>query len=80
MTPNQKAKELLDKMSSQTYKIQPYAGAHYITEEVGWEAGKKCALIAVEEIINELKECGEVWMKSRIKYWQEVKEELLKNY
>jgi hypothetical protein len=36
------------------------------------------SLTAVEEIINELKECGEVWMKSRIKYWQEVEEELQK--
>ena len=34
------------------------------------------SLTAVEEIINELKECGEVWMKSRIKYWQEVEKEL----
>ena len=34
------------------------------------------SLTAVEEIINELKECGEVWMKSRIKYWEEVKKEL----
>jgi hypothetical protein len=34
------------------------------------------SLTAVEEIINELKECGEVWMKSRIKYWEEVEKEL----
>jgi hypothetical protein len=34
------------------------------------------SLTAVEEIINELKECGEVCTKSRIKYWQEVEKEL----
>ena len=37
---------------------------------------KQCALIAVDEILEELLECGEVWMKSRIKYWQEVKQEI----
>jgi hypothetical protein len=31
-------------------------------------------LIVVDEIIKELLECGEVWMKSRIRYWQEVKQ------
>lgn len=39
---------------------------------------KQCALIAVDEILEELLECGEVWMKSRIKYWQEVKQEIEK--
>lgn len=37
---------------------------------------KQYALIAVDEILEELLECGEVWMKSRIKYWQEVKKEI----
>ena len=37
---------------------------------------KQSALIAVDEILEELLECGEVWMKSRIKYWQEVKKEI----
>jgi hypothetical protein len=37
---------------------------------------KQSALIAVDEIIEELLECGEVWMKSRIIYWQEVKQEI----
>lgn len=37
---------------------------------------KQCSLIAVDEILEELLECGEVWMKSRIKYWQEVKKEI----
>jgi hypothetical protein len=37
---------------------------------------KQSALIAVDEIIEELLECGEVWMKSRIIYWQKVKQEI----
>ncbi len=54
MTPKEKAEELVDKMSSQTYSYQPYAGAHYNEEEVGWEAGKKCVLIAVNEILESI--------------------------
>ncbi len=68
-TPKQKAEELVDKMSSQTYSYQPYAGAHYNEEEVGWEAGKKCALIAVDEILEECR-LEKDW------YWQEVKTEI----
>ena len=70
MTPKEKAKELLDEMSSQTYSYQPYAGAHYVIEEIGWEAGKKCALIAVGEIIDKDGYNND--------YWQEVKQELEK--
>ena len=42
------------------------------------EMAKQCALIAVDEIIIELQECGEVWMKRRIEYWKEVKQEIEK--
>ena len=48
MNAKEKAQELLDKMSCQTYSFQEYAGAHYSTEEIGWEAGKKCAIICIE--------------------------------
>ena len=34
--------------------------------------------IAVDEMIEELYEWGEVWMKRRIEYWQEVKQEIQK--
>ena len=73
MTPKEKAKELLDEMSIQTYSYQPYAGAHYNIEEIGYEAGKKCALIAVDEIINYLEVDG---FSTQIKYWLEVKQEI----
>ena len=75
MTPKEKAKELLDEMSIQTYSYQPYAGAHYNIEEIGYEAGKKCALIAVDEIINYLEVDG---FSTQIKYWLEVKQEIEK--
>jgi hypothetical protein len=69
-----KAKELLEKMSSQTYSYQPYAGAHYSTDEIGWEAGKKCALLFVEAMIAELS--NESGRTAKQKYWGEVKIEL----
>jgi hypothetical protein len=53
-TAKEKAIELVDEMSSQTYEYQEYAGARYTTCEVGYQAGKKCALIAVDETIKAL--------------------------
>jgi len=34
LPPKEKAKQLLDIMSSQTFSYQEYAGAHYTTEEL----------------------------------------------
>jgi hypothetical protein len=80
MNAKEKAKELLDKMSCQTYSFQEYAGAHYSTDEIGWEAGKKCAIIFIDGIldlfISEFK-----WDKKHngnIHFWQEVKQEIEK--
>ena len=89
MTPKEKAVQLRDIMSSQTYSYQPYAGAQYNEEEIGWEAGKKCALIAVSELLKvapidkyenlqselSVKDVG-VWLFEE--YWLEVKEEIEK--
>jgi hypothetical protein len=52
MTPKEKAKSLVEEMSKQTYSYQPYAGANYNEDEIGWEAGKKCALISINETIE----------------------------
>ena len=56
MTPKEKAEQLIDRMSKQTYHYQEYAGARYTTCEIGYEGGKKCALIAVEEILKDREE------------------------
>jgi hypothetical protein len=72
MTPKEKAEELLDKMSIQTYKYQEYAGANYKTCEIGYEGGKKCALIAVDEIFRNNTD------ESKHDYWIKVKEEIEK--
>ena len=71
LTPKQKAKELFDKFSDLE------DGEMYIGK------AKQCALIAVDEIINSLenygKESDELQnMENDFRYWQEVKQELLK--
>jgi len=70
MTPAEKALELLNKMSSRTYQYQEYAGARYTTCEIGYEAGKQCALIALDEIYSNSTN------QSKNDYWCRVKEEL----
>ena len=70
LTPKQKAKELFNK-----YQI---AGSQWYVETT-----KKYTLIAVDEIINSLenygKESDELQnMENDFRYWQEVKEDLLK--
>jgi hypothetical protein len=80
MTPEEKAIELIDKF--------------YFIEESqecdAWIDGylaKKCALLAVDEIINsnpivkirfEKNNCSWIESKSNINYWQEVKQEIQK--
>ena len=78
MTPTEKAEELFDKMQSQTYSYQEYAGARYSVEEIGWEAGKKCALIAVNEVIDTLYEYHYDSASGAYEFWTEVKEEIEK--
>ena len=69
MKPKEKAKELLELMECQTYSYQEYAGANSSITEIGYEAGKKCALITVNEILI---------YTNYSKYWEEVKQELEK--
>lgn len=80
MKPQEKAKSLLDDMSKQTYKYQPYAGATPITEEIGYEGGKKCALIAVNEIVEYIERINRLVERNLIlpDSWIEVKNELEK--
>jgi len=80
MTPKEKANSLLNTMSKQTYNYQPYAGAHYLKEEIGYEAGKKCCLISIENIlttINAIEGQNESLYEEE-KYWNKVKKEIEK--
>jgi hypothetical protein len=81
MTPKEKALSLLDKMEKQTYSYQEYAGANPSIAEIGYEAGKKCALITVDEILSELAtiHCyGENDIEDSTQWYKEVKQELEK--
>ena len=71
MTPQEKAKELLNKFRSEFDWVEKdYAVDLY-------RDTKQCALIAVDEIIN----CKHGWNKSTskfVEYWNQVKEEIKK--
>jgi hypothetical protein len=70
MTPKEKAKELVEKYFDTCHKSSDL--------ELSWKVCKKCALIAVDEI---MKAVG--WEKmelgvDRDNYWTEVKQEIEK--
>jgi hypothetical protein len=74
MTPKEKADDLID-------KFLPHTKVYH--EATGWEdyfdSAKECALIAVDEILEELPEGSiDYGISSRRRYWEEVKEELEK--
>ena len=81
MTPKEKANELIEKFKPNVYC---YSGSGMLTntydERTAFHYSKKCAIIAVDEIIDELKR--EPYTNyERIVFWQSVKTELetLKN-
>jgi hypothetical protein len=68
MTPKEKAQELTDK-----YRM--------FTEFSSIVAAKQCALIAVDEILEEFDHLAwdnETYGNTKMKYWQEVKQEIEK--
>jgi hypothetical protein len=64
MTPKEKAQQLRDKFYFETT----------ITE---LEEAKECALIVVNELIEEYDKFFEAISKDRKQYWQKVKKELI---
>ena len=77
LTVKDKAKKLVDSFT-------PYA--HYYVHDLvnmednkieQWENAKQCAIIAVDEIIKAL-ESDWSFMKIKINYWQDVKQEIEK--
>ena len=70
MTPKEKADELIDKM----YYIGRYDDNEDYNPAMAWARAKQCALIAVEEILN-----NDGFTQFDIyltEYWQQVKSEL----
>ena len=83
MTPKEKAKELVDKF----YQLFPLDRHVTVTEgDLSWEynswqQSKQCALIAVDEVLEELDHLpfdDQYFGTSKMKYWQEVKQEIEK--
>jgi len=66
MEAKEKAKQLVEKFKLEP--IKPLCIMHP-------QHSKQCALIAVDEIINE---CGDRWLFSKCDYWKEVKNEIEK--
>ena len=67
MTPKEKAKKLVDRFINQMPK--------YLQGKTGRLTAKQCALICVDEMLEEL---GEEYLPRAYKYWQEVKQEIKK--
>ena len=74
MTSKEKAKQLVNKfrdfadgIDSETDRFSP---------NIEKKNAKQCALIVVDEIIEELLSGIDFWMERRIKYWQEIKKEI----
>ena len=65
MTPKEKAKELVDKIRTGLWRDR--AVSIYSEDAI------YCALIAVDEIINVINECGTEYYDN---FWQEVKQEI----
>jgi hypothetical protein len=76
MTPQEKAKELLDKM----YYSGRYDDKEDYIPAMAWKRAKQCALIAVDEIIQLLVDLskGYYTFSFNVKYYEEVKEEINK--
>jgi len=74
MTPKEKAKQLVDKFEPYVIRYTQDDVVGYLSEETPiLEYQKQCALIAVDEIINNLPLISEIQ-----EYWQEVKQEIEK--
>ena len=68
MTPKEKAFELAHKF--RLLEIRTSENSHMM---ISMADAKQCALIAVEEILQQI-----LWDKGAVKYWNEVKQEIEK--
>jgi hypothetical protein len=76
MTPKEEAQELINKFINPTIKWNPINGVGYYNDI---NAAKECAMIAVDMVIWNIEPSVSMDVISeRIKYWQEVKEEIEK--
>ena len=74
MTPKEKAQELINKFIKPTIKWNAINGVDYYNDI---NTAKKCALIAVDEILKAVDNPDETYlMKHSVNYWTEVKQEI----
>ena len=81
MTPKGKAQDLVEKMMLYSYdKIENEKNTKYIVDnKIKKEYAIQCALIAVDEILNDdMYGMEEEHFEKRINYWEEVKQEIKK--
>jgi len=86
MNAKDKANELIEMFkTATTFRYQEYAGAYFSTFEHDTEQLKKCALIMVDQIIEELENHKQYlddnmvfdWNIDIVKPWRDVKSELI---
>lgn len=76
MTPKEKSKQLIDKFDEQLNHLA--CGTNGIEEYI-YEQARYCALIAVDEILDDdVYDMSEQLFENRINYWEEVKQEIEK--
>jgi hypothetical protein len=68
MIPKEKAQELVDKM----YMVDDLMGNYPMC----FDTAKKCALIAVDELIDQCWSYREIDLGLALEYWEEVKQEI----
>ena len=79
MTPKEKANELVDKFDQRfPLKMDVITTRGDLSWEYdNWEQAKQCALIAVDEILDDdMYDMSQELFENRINYWQQVKQEI----
>lgn len=71
MTPKEKSKELVEKYADSLPSV-----FYNVVESKNYHSAKRCALIAVNEILNN--DYPQFEFESDVKYWEEVKQEIKK--
>ena len=75
MTPSEKAKQLVHKFYFSLPNNGGFTGPCNINDR--WDEGKMCAMMAADEVLDHVDMVGD---EAAITYWQEVKQEINKNY
>ena len=74
MKPKEKAIELIELFYKFNFDIRPFSELGYWNRD----AAKKCALIAVDEILSNKKEILDDFHSEYFQFWKEVKQEIEK--